>query len=1528
MAHEQGENDERISRGFLPFRKPDKFKTGDDFQLFTKRMDLFFAAADVRSTVQKRVSILLNLSEDCFRIAESVSLDDESEEGFKAYMEKLILLFERNQNPVERRFNFSRRVQLPGESVDNFAIALRELASKCSFSINEVNGRLNDQFIAGVTDKSLQCKLLQDPLASLEESLVVARRYEAAKSAQATITENVVARQEIKTVTTGKECFNCHEVGHLAKNCRFNDSRGQGPTGAAPNTYLCFNCGRKGHLARFCRFPKQEVMYQDSRRRAIPDKSKLCYVCDKPGHVARNCLVKQRLLAEQREIKHAAGTQHEKQSALSTVKPIDNRSALVLTGEIGGRIWPCLIDTGSPINLLDSRVLSAINGVTMEPNDMVAKAANGQALAMIGKVFLDIKIKDKVFHLPFYVVENLQPEILLGLTWMIDNGIIIDFTQQKLCYPDGGTVDIKFQYARETDCLPVVLKEDVVVPGHHEVIAPGAIEGSFCSDRMLEPNPDCAEKGVLIARVVVSPVSTVVPIQLINPGNENVKLYKGTKIGTMEHIMDERADYPVKKADNDQGYLEDVLHELQLPSTLSSEEEKMLKTLLGEFKDTFSLNPTDIGRTNLAKHSINTGMSQPINQPPRRLPFALKDVVDNQVQELLAKEMIEESNSPWSSPVVLVRKKSGEWRFCVDYRRLNDCTVKDAFPLPRIDDIMDSLQGQKYFSSLDLTSGYWQVEMDKDSAEKTAFSVPTGHFEWKVMPFGLCNAVATFQRLMSRVLAGKIGKHVFAYLDDVLIAGVDFKEHISLLRDVFNAFRQANLKLNLKKCVFAQTSVEYLGFLVNGNGIQPSPTKVQSIVDYPAPTNVDELRRFIGLVSFYRRFISGSVDLMSPLNKLLQKGIKWNWNDACINSFHELKRQLAEKPLLHYPDFSQPFVMYCDASDRGVGVVLSQKIEDEEHVIAYASKSFTKSELHWSVTEKEAFALVWGLTHFHAYVYGNKVIIYSDHRALHWLRKMKEPTGKLARWILRLEEYNYEVIHKPGKLMAHVDALSRQTPVKAIFVSGFWTKDDFVAAQKQDYAISLVQNWLRNGQKPDKVPENADSTLKTLYLIYDKLLLDDDLLFRFWFDSTGEEVKQIVVPAILRLEVLQKVHTSIGHMGIKKTFNAIQDQFYWPRFYNDTELFVNSCPVCLRNKEVPRPRYPLKPIEVVPIPFYMIGMDIIGPMKVTTRNNRYILSVIDYFTKFGEAVALPDAKSETISRVLEEIFARHGMPTVLLSDQGSNMESHVIKSVCKLFNIEKRHTTAYHPQCDGLVEKFNGTIKTLLRTCLDRDRNSQWDEHLNFALLASRVTKNESTGFSPFELLYGRPPRLPTFVQPDNQPMFWSPAEEQKYIANLRRRTEILQEKTAENIQAAQAHQKRNYDIRYRADRAKDLKVGDFVLIKNNRARGLDPKYLGPFQIIRRFGEDFKVRCQNSDKEKIVHYNRLKYFAPGLIENNIQMSSDSEDDISNSDEALDSYPVVFQRPNVHEPVYQNIRRSGRTRRRPEFYGQPVPSDLI
>ena len=1519
----------------LPFRKPEKYQLGDDFQLFIRKMDLFFLAAAVKDNTQKRVSILLNLSEDSFRIAEPIDITTtgDSEGNYKSYIEKLIAVFEKNQNPVERRFNLAKRTQLFGETVDHFASALRELASKCSFRDDEVDGRLNDQFIAGVEDGSLQCKLLQETTTDLEQSLVIARRFEAAKSAQATLIGQTMKQQqkhEIKVVSTNKECFQCHGFGHIARNCPFYGCKNSDGQQKFSTTYVCFKCGRQGHVAKFCRFSESQEQRPGAQQKPAlrGSKTKLCFVCDESGHVAKECPVKQRLLAEKRQGNSDSKQGQGGRATLSTITPDYNRNALIVEAKLNEKPTPCLIDTGSPINLLSKKIwLSLPGNKKIEPSDLVAHTANGQALGILGKVQVSLSLNDRTSNLLFYVVDEIHPGILLGLKWLVENELSLDLKGKHLIYPDGSRIPLSFEYSKDTDCLPVFLDQDIVIPAHHEMLVTGKVQGKLYTDSLMEPNTNCMEKGILIARVMVRGAVDNVPLQLINPGEEGVMLHKGTKVGTLEHVLMLKAECPINTYDGEDQFMS-KFDELQLSETLDPADAKKVKDLILEYDDVFSKSRDDIGHTNLEKHKIDTGDSLPIKQPPRRLPFALKSVVDDQVNQLLEKGLIKETDSPWSSPVVLVKKKSGEWRFCVDYRKLNDCTVKDAYPLPRIDDIIDSLQGQQYFSTLDLTSGYWQVEMDEGSSEKTASSVPGGHYSWTVLPFGLCNAVGTFQRLMSRVLAGQIGKRVFAYLDDVLVAGVSLEDHLELLRGVFEAFRKANLKLNIKKCMFVQDSVEFLGFTVDKDGIRPSSEKVRAVLDYEKPRNVEELRRFVGLISYYRRFISGAMDIIAPLTRLLQKDTKWLWDERCENSFEELKRQLSQAPLLHYPDFSIPFIMYCDASDKGVGVVLCQKDDAEnEAVIAYGSKTFTKSELNWTVTEKEAYALVWGLTHFHAYVYGNRTIVYSDHRALQWLRSFKTPTGKLARWILRLEEYSYEVVHKPGKLMSHVDALSRQPVVNAIFVNGFWSEEDFVAAQREDKEISEVKNWVIEGRKPTEISKEADNTLKTLYAIFDKLIVKDQLLYREWLDSKGEEVRQVVVPELLRMEVLRKVHDSLGHRGVKKTFAAIQDRFYWPRFYRDVELFINGCEVCLRNKVVPRPRWPLKPIEIIPVPFYMIGMDIVGPMKTTSRNNKYILTVIDYYTKFGEAVPLQDnQKSETICRVLEEIFSRHGMPTILLTDQGSNMESHVVAAVCKMFGLEKKHTSAYHPQCDGLVEKFNGTLKTLLRMRLNRDRNSEWDEHLNFALLAYRVTKSESTGVSPFELLYGRPPRLPIEIQGDFHPVFWSPAEEHRYLANLRNRTDILREKVMQNLQRAQREQKRYYDRRYRTDKARPFREGDFVLVKNNRARGLDPKFTGPFQVVRAMDEDCEVRCQKTGKHKVIHYNRLKYFSPGID----HFAQDI--DVRNSDDSSDEEQDTFyyrssERGEHREALEPQLRRSTRARRAPDFYGQPVPSDF-
>ena len=340
---------------------------------------------------------------------------------------------------------------------------------------------------------------------------------------------------------------------------------------------------------------------------------------------------------------------------------------------------------------------------------------------------------------------------------------------------------------------------------------------------------------------------------------------------------------------------------------------------------------SELGLTTLVEHKIETGEAVPVKQPPRRMPNSLRTVLEDQVGEMLENNIIKPSNSPWSSPIVLVRKKDGTWRFCIDFRKLNDVTVKDAFPLPQVADLMDNLAGHQYFSTLDLATGYWQVPVDKSSQKKTAFVIPGGgHFEFFRMPFGLTNAVPPFQRLMLAVLNGLLPLKCLVYLDDVLVMGRTFEQHLQNLDNVSQAIDRAGLRLKLSKCSFAKPSVDFLGFTVSAAGLAPNVTKVEAIREFPTPQNLTELRRFLGMTSYYRRFISGFSDIASPLHRLTNKGVRFDWDKNCQRAFEQLKEQLLSAPVLAFPDLNGDCILYCDASDVGVGAVLTQKDENEE----------------------------------------------------------------------------------------------------------------------------------------------------------------------------------------------------------------------------------------------------------------------------------------------------------------------------------------------------------------------------------------------------------------------------------------------------------------------------------------------------------------------------------------------------------------------------------------------------------------------
>lgn len=418
------------------------------------------------------------------------------------------------------------------------------------------------------------------------------------------------------------------------------------------------------------------------------------------------------------------------------------------------------------------------------------------------------------------------------------------------------------------------------------------------------------------------------------------------------------------------------------------DDRESLVKLLTEFSDIFSKGPLDMGKTDIVNHKIDTGNSAPIRQPLRRVPFSKRKEVEKMVNEMLDQDVIEPSSSPWASPIVIVPKKDGSLRFCVDYRKLNNITKKDAYPLPRIDDILDSLTGAQYFSTLDLASGYWQVGMDPDDKEKTAFITSEGLFQYKVLPFGLSSAPSMFQRLMNAVLGGLKWNVALVYLDDIVIWSSTVSEHLSRLREVFMRIRQARLKLKAKKCQLLRDEISFLGHVVSKHGITTDPAKIKAVKE--TPKNAKDLRSFLGFAFYCRRFIKGFSEKTDPLFKAANKGTVFSFGSDLQKCFSDLKMSLIKAPLLAMTRPEGDFIVDCDASDVGLGAVLSQLQDGEEKVIGYAGRSLTKTERRYCTTRKEMLALVYVVQYFRCYLYGRRFTVRTDHNCLRWLGSFKE----------------------------------------------------------------------------------------------------------------------------------------------------------------------------------------------------------------------------------------------------------------------------------------------------------------------------------------------------------------------------------------------------------------------------------------------------------------------------------------------------------------------------------------------------------
>ena len=980
------------------------------------------------------------------------------------------------------------------------------------------------------------------------------------------------------------------------------------------------------------------------------------------------------------------------------------------------------------------------------------------------------------------------------------------------------------------------------------------------SDLFFEPAKELRSLGVVAMQSLLVPedAGTTVFVPIANPQGVTVQLEAGSELGTvtpLELACDEDpvvlTEEPensdsrdismtaaVTVADVDPQRVERVLEALKLSAAkLSAEEEQQLRALITEFADVFAFEDSELGCATAVKHSIDTGGHPPIKQQPYRSPVIYREKISQMIDKMRADGIIQPSHSPWASPIVIVPKKDGSLRFCVDYRRLNAVTRKDVYPLPRIEDILASLGEAKRFTSLDLASGYWQIELDESAREKSAFTTHRGLYEFTRMPFGLCNAPATFQRVMQQVLAGVEWDSVFSFIDDLLVASKTFSEHLNHLREVLQRLRAANLRLKTRKCSLLREETTYLGHIISTEGIKPDPAKTRQVENYPHPTDATKVRQFVGLASFYRRFIPNFATVAAPLHYLTKKNVVFCWTPECEDAFQKLKKLLVTAPVLAYPRFGagQSFVLETDASGVGLGAILSQEQEDGTiHPVAYASRSLDKHERNYGISELETLGLVWAVRYFRPYILGHPCTVYTDHVACLSILNTEKPSGKLARWALTIQEMDLTIKHKPGKANSNADALSRNVAV----VNSVTTSEEEEEVTDQDLQSLREQQWEDPKLKPmlqyltDKILP-CDKAAATRIVMESKHydLMDGVLRFE---NPAFPKRWCVVVPQELKQQTLEEAHGGCfaGHFSENKVYDRLRRYAWWKGMRADVRRYCRGCLVCVSRRGPGKGlRPPLHPIAVGG-PFHRVAVDVLQLPK-TVNGNQYVIVFMDYLTKWPEAFAAADQTAETIARLfVEQIICRHGIPQELLSDRGQNFLSNLIQEICKVLQVKKLNTSGYHPQTDGLVEKFNSTLIEMIAKCA-AEKPLEWDVKLPYLLFAYRSSAQESTKESPFYLVYGRDPRIPTStVLSQSRSVYAVDIDDYKseFATNLSEAWKLARS----NIEQAQTRQKKQYDKRAREV---DLREGDRVMVYMPAAvQGKDHKlarpYHGPYRVL------------------------------------------------------------------------------------------------